>query len=74
MSPSFTEGPIGTSRFGNPTGVSMDSAGNVYVTEHTIQHHWQADAIGTNWLVSTIAGQVSVKPGTNDVLGTQRHS
>ena len=70
MSPSYAEGPIGTSRFGNPTGVAVDSAGNVYVTDAQYNTIGKLTPSGTNWLVSTIAGQVSVKPGTNDGFGS----
>src|SRR5262249_7178897 len=52
-------------RFNDPSGVTADSAGNVYVTDrdnHTVR---KLTPMGTNWFSSTIAGLVW-SPGADD--------
>ena len=62
----------GTNRdaqFNSPSGVAVDSAGNVYVADksnHTIR---KVTPVGTNWVVTTLAGQAG-SPGSAD--GTNR--
>jgi len=77
-------GAIGTNdgigsaaRFGNslgtgPTGVAVDAATNVYVSDtgnYTIRKIAQ---VGTNWVVTTLAGSPTLG-GTNDGTGTAAH-
>lgn len=55
--------------FNIPSGVAVDGASNVYVAD---MDHYVIDKIspqGTNWVVTTIAGQSGVY-GTNDGTGT----
>ncbi len=55
-SPGSANGVGSAARFNLPTGVAVDSAGNVYVADyenHTIR---KLSPVGTNWAVTTIAG------------------
>ena len=59
------DGTGSSARFDNPSGVAVDNAGNVYITDngnHTIRKLTPA---GTNWVASTIAGQAG-KAGSLD--------
>jgi streptogramin lyase len=59
------DGANTAAQFYRPTGIAMDSATNLYVADqfnHTIR---KITPTGTNWVVSTIAGQVRM-PGAND--------
>ena len=64
------DGTNGDARFNRPSGLALDAGGNLYVTDnynHTIR---QITPLGTNWVVSTIAGLAGVKgfeDGTNDL-------
>ena len=61
-----TDGQGTAARFYNPTGVAVDSSGNIYVADsynHTIRK------ITSTGMVTTIAGQVNSK-GSNDGQGT----
>jgi len=64
------DGTNSDARFGNdaPTGMTVDNAGNLYTTDlnnHTVR---KITPVGTNWVVTTIAGTSSVSgftDGTN---------
>jgi hypothetical protein len=69
------DGTGSAARFGSPDGspgptsIALDTGGNIYVADsynHTIR---KATPVGTNWVVSTLAGQPEV-PGTNDGTGS----
>ncbi|MCS7338581.1 MAG: NHL repeat-containing protein, partial [Verrucomicrobiae bacterium] len=56
--------------FSGPAGLALDGAGNIYVADmenHTIR---RLTPVGTNWLVTTIAGTPGAY-GTNDGVGPQ---
>lgn len=59
------DGPAATTTWGNPTGVEMDAAGNLYVAEH-LTHTIRK--IAPNGIVSTIAGSPYL-PGAVDGVG-----
>jgi sugar lactone lactonase YvrE len=64
------DGPGSSARFNFPNGIVADSNGNLFVADglnHTIR---KVSPVGTNWVVSTIAGFPGVT-GTNDGLGSQ---
>jgi hypothetical protein len=60
-----TDGTNSTARFSGPAGVAVDSLGNVFVADegnHTIR---KIAPIGSNWVVSTVAG-LAWSPGSVD--------
>jgi sugar lactone lactonase YvrE len=55
-SPGSADGTGSDARFSQPRGVAVDSTGNIYVTDtenHTIR---KVTPVGTNWVVTTLAG------------------
>src|SRR5512135_1325952 len=59
------DGTNSGARFASPNGVVLDSAGNLYVTDrrnHTIR---KISPVGSNWVVTTIAGAAGFS-GTAD--------
>ncbi|HUC86672.1 MAG TPA: hypothetical protein VL970_15855 [Candidatus Acidoferrales bacterium] len=62
------DGTNGSAHFASPTGITIDEATNLYVTDgdNTIR---RLSLAGTNWVVTTIAGQ-SNSYGSADGLGT----
>src|SRR5678815_5567432 len=68
----YVDGTNNDTRFPNDsvTGVPVDSAGNVYVTDsngHTIR---KITKIGTDWVTTTIAGKHNEPVGSDDGIGT----
>lgn len=66
----YADGTNSDARFNRPTGIAVDNSGNVFVAErynHTIR---EISPVGTNWVVSTIAGLGSV-PGQEDGIGSE---
>ena len=64
------DGTNGTARFDGPAGVTVDSAGNVYVADTYNDTIRKLTLVGTNWMVRTIAGSadnIGSKDGTNGV-------
>ena len=62
------DGTGSAARFNNPYSLAVDSAGNVYVADtgnHTIR---EVSPVGTNWVVTTLAG-LAGNAGTNDGTG-----
>jgi hypothetical protein len=63
------DGTNSAARFNWPVGVAADRAGNLYVTEwnnHTIR---KVTPMGTNWVVTTLAGKAG-SPGNADGTNT----
>src|SRR6058998_499874 len=48
--------PGTAARFVGPNGVAVDSAGNVYVTDTFNNAIRKVTPVGTNWVVTTLAG------------------
>jgi len=52
-------------QFFGPAGIALDTTGKLYVTDQLNSTVRQITPIGTNWVVSTIAGSVGL-PGSHD--------
>jgi sugar lactone lactonase YvrE len=68
---SFADGTNSNAQFSNLEGVAVDNTGTVYVADtfnHVIRKIVRA---GTNWVVSTIAGQPGVFGSANSPVATQ---
>ena len=50
------DGTNRNAKFGNPYGIAVNSAGKVFVTDKWFDTIRQISPIGTNWVVTTIAG------------------
>jgi len=62
------DGTNSTARFNLPDGVAVDRAGNVYVADFGNNTIRKVTPVGTNWVVTTLAGQAGVAgsaDGTN---------
>lgn len=63
-------------RFNNPTGIALDSAGDLYVTETSghrvrrIQFRGGDPSDAQNWYVKIVAGSLSGSTGSDDGTGT----
>ena len=57
-------------QFNRPSSVAIDNAGNLFVTDNYNQTIRKITAVGTNWVVSTIAGLAGVK-GSDDGTNSQ---
>ena len=72
----YTEGSsngIGTNAmFYFPRGLAVDNASNVYVADSENNSIRQLKPVGTNWLVSTLAGVASIRDSA-DGTGTNAH-
>ena len=67
--PGSTDGTNNAAQFYMPFGITVDAATNLYVTDGINETVRKLVPVGTNWVVSTIAGQVLVS-GSNDGMGT----
>jgi sugar lactone lactonase YvrE len=66
--PGFTDGTNGDAQFNNPYGITVDRAGSLYLADLGNNAIRRILNVGTNWVVSTIAGSSGVM-GTNDGPG-----
>jgi sugar lactone lactonase YvrE len=63
-----TDGTNSEARFDHPNGVAVDLWGNVFVADHYNHTIRKISPVGTNWVVSTIAGLAGARnhdDGTN---------
>jgi sugar lactone lactonase YvrE len=63
------DGTNSTARFSYPDGVAVDSAGNVYVADQVSQTIRKVTPVGTNWVVTTLAGRADTS-GSADGTGS----
>ena len=64
------DGTNDQARFNRPSAVAVDNAGHLFVTDNYNQTIRQITPVGTNWVVSTVAGLAGVKgsgDGTNSL-------
>src|SRR5438128_2339789 len=61
----YSDGLTAAARFYIPSGVAVDSSNNVYVADYFNHIIRKISPVGTNWLVTTLAGSVG-NSGTND--------
>jgi sugar lactone lactonase YvrE len=64
------DGTNDQARFNRPSAIAVDISGNLYVTDNYNQTIRKLTGIGTNWIVSTIAGLAGVK-GSDDGTNSQ---
>jgi len=68
-SPENVDGTNGAALFGNPAGVALGTNGNLYVVDETENTVRRVAPVGTNWVVTTIAGVAGTSgsaDGTNN--------
>src|SRR5439155_5883794 len=65
-------GTNSAARFNGPSGVAVDSAGNVYVADAGNNTIRRIGPVGTNWVVTTLAGQADPlgNGGSADGIGS----
>ena len=69
VNPGSADGTNGDAAFNWPTGVALDSAGNVYLADRGNNTIRRITPVGTSWVVSTIAGSAGLSgssDGTNN--------
>lgn len=69
QNPGFSDGTNLDAQFNNPSGITSDNTGNLFVAD-TVNNTIRGVApVGTNWVVSTLAGVEGVA-GSTDGTGT----
>lgn len=65
-----SDGTNSGARFYDPSGLTLDGRGNIYVTDIFNNTIRKITAAGTNWVVSTVAGRAGAPPAEEDGIGT----
>jgi sugar lactone lactonase YvrE len=65
------DGAGATAQFYEPEEVAVDGNGNIYVVEHANNTVRKIAPVGTNWVVTTLAGCPTCAVGTNDGPGLE---
>lgn len=63
------DGTNGAARFVGPKGCGVDAAGNIYVADNDLGTIRKVTPVGTNWVVTTLAGAAG-KLGSADGIGS----
>lgn len=67
--PGFTDGTNSAAQFFYPSGITVDTNGNLYVSDTDNSTIREITPVGTNWVTTTIAGSVG-NFGSTDGIGT----
>jgi sugar lactone lactonase YvrE len=67
--PGSADGTGSAARFNGPAGVAADNAGNIYVADEHNDTIRKLTPVGTNWVVTTLAGLAGV-PGSANGTGS----
>lgn len=65
----WSDGTNSTAQFFGPSGVAVDGAGNLYITESLSFTIRKITPVGTNWITTTLGGMSTVS-GTDDGMGS----
>jgi sugar lactone lactonase YvrE len=68
LNPGRADGARAAARFNQPTGITVDSAGNLYVADKLNGTIRNLRREGTNWMVSTIAGVAGLHGGDDGIF------
>lgn len=68
----FADGTNGQAQFDHPTGIAVDSDGNVFVGDKYNNVIRKLTPIGTDWVVTTIAGDPTIQ-ASNDGVNSSAH-
>jgi streptogramin lyase len=66
------DGTGSAARFNNPFGVAVDSAGSVYVSDQQNCAIRKMTPLGTNWVVTTLAGRAGITGSADGTNSTAR--
>ena len=66
------DGSNSVARFYNPEGITVDDLGNIYVSDTTNHIIRKISLVGTNWVVTTIAGLAGYSGSTDGVNQNSR--
>ena len=69
-----TDGTGNTARFSYPSGVAVDTAGNIYVADTYNNTIRKLTLIGTNWVVTTLGGMAGIFGTANGTGSAARFS
>jgi streptogramin lyase len=72
--PGSLDGTNSSAQFSGPTGIAVDSSGNLYVADLYNDIIRKITPAGTNWVVSTIAGKAGLPGYQNGTNGGARFS